>query len=145
MKKLSLWHRQTGIYPHLYQSSLQHGKVPTKHAPICSVFKSTYKRPQRHTHRYNDWTAETKNKGSSLRGRHYHLPYLPRRIPKLKEAITIYEQASGSKINKHNSQVLALGTWDKNRSVLNIPYQEQITTLGLIIRKQCNIPAKHVG
>jgi hypothetical protein len=55
-------------------------------------------------------------------------------IPKLQEAIQCYEAASGAKVNIHKSRAVALGAWDRSLEILNIPYQDTATILGMKVK-----------
>jgi hypothetical protein len=59
----------------------------------------------------------------------------PTEVPILCEALTTYEKASGAQINKENSRILGLGTWDTTTTILDIPYSETLTILGTHITK----------
>jgi hypothetical protein len=60
----------------------------------------------------------------------------PDNIPKLQQVLNTCAQASGANINIKKSQALALGTWDKNIQILDIPYKDQITVLGLKLKQK---------
>jgi hypothetical protein len=57
----------------------------------------------------------------------------PADISHLDEIISRYERASGSKINKSKSKVMALGTWNKSVDVLGMQYHDKIKIHGLTV------------
>jgi hypothetical protein len=48
----------------------------------------------------------------------------------IKETLPYYAEATGARVNIQKSKALALGSWDKSRSIMNIQYCEEITILG---------------
>ena len=48
----------------------------------------------------------------------------------MKETLLAYEATTGARINIRKSRVLALGTWDMTRLIMNIPYHKDIKILG---------------
>jgi len=51
-------------------------------------------------------------------------------IQKMKETLLAYEATTGPRINIRKSRVLALGTWDTTRQIMNIPHHKGIKILG---------------
>jgi hypothetical protein len=45
-----------------------------------------------------------------------------------------YEAATGAKLNINKSCAVALGTWNKSHMILDIPYRDSITILGMTMR-----------
>jgi hypothetical protein len=58
----------------------------------------------------------------------------PSDIPKLQDAMKCYEELSGAKINLRKSRVVALGTLDRSIDLLNIPFHDNATILGLQVQ-----------
>jgi hypothetical protein len=56
-------------------------------------------------------------------------------IPNLCEILTSYEKATGAKINKAKSKILALGNWD----ILDILYSATLSILGNKIASSINL------
>jgi hypothetical protein len=54
----------------------------------------------------------------------------PEDVDALREALCLYERATGAKVNVTKSRALALGTWDKEWPVLDMPYCEDLPVLG---------------
>jgi len=52
-------------------------------------------------------------------------------IPVIQEAIDCYEKAKGARLNTRKSRELAVGGWNTNMNVLNIPYQTEIKIFGV--------------
>ena len=48
----------------------------------------------------------------------------------MKETLLAYEATTGARINIRKSRVLALGTWDMTRQIMNMPYHKDIKILG---------------
>jgi hypothetical protein len=59
----------------------------------------------------------------------------PQDVITLQEAKRQYEAASGTQINLHKSTAIPLGTWDTNKTILNIPYRSEATILGTEVRR----------
>jgi hypothetical protein len=57
----------------------------------------------------------------------------PEDIPKLCEVLATYESVSGAKISTFKSRMLTLGAWDTTINILDIPYQETLSILGIQI------------
>jgi hypothetical protein len=55
----------------------------------------------------------------------------PQDIPKIQAVIQKYETASGARINYKKSQAMAIGTWNTETNVMNIPYYSDIKILGI--------------
>jgi hypothetical protein len=53
---------------------------------------------------------------------------------KLQTILTQYESASGAHTNKEKSKALALGAWDTTHDILGIPYNAELTILGVTIK-----------
>jgi hypothetical protein len=51
-------------------------------------------------------------------------------IPTLCEVLTSYEKATGAKINKAKSRIMALDNWDTSINILDIPYSAAMSILG---------------
>jgi hypothetical protein len=66
--------------------------------------------------------------GDCVRRRHQIFLTTLDDIPKLDAILTLYERASGDRINKSKSKALALGNWSKSINVKDIPYQDNIHT-----------------
>jgi hypothetical protein len=58
----------------------------------------------------------------------------PSEVQHLQDTIHCFERATGARINVTKSKVLALGSWDKGLSVLNISYHDTVTILGMEIK-----------
>jgi hypothetical protein len=52
-------------------------------------------------------------------------------IPLVLDALTLYKQTMGARVNIKKSSALALGTWDKSLNVCNIPYRDDVRILGV--------------
>jgi hypothetical protein len=59
----------------------------------------------------------------------------PADIPKVRNVIGCYVKASGATINTTKSKILALGTWDTRLNVLDVPYKDTLTILGMKLSK----------
>jgi hypothetical protein len=59
----------------------------------------------------------------------------PEDIEAARGVITCYEKASGACLNIRKSRALAVGTWNKSTSVLDIPYSDELKVLGFVIQK----------
>jgi exonuclease III len=54
----------------------------------------------------------------------------PDEVNSVQEELLTYEMASGVKVNKLKSKVLALGSWDPTIPMMNIPYSAEVKILG---------------
>jgi hypothetical protein len=66
----------------------------------------------------------------------------PSDVKHLQEAMQCYERAVGAKINLIKSKVLALGSWDQGLSILDIPYHDTVTILGMEIKQSLRVTSK---
>jgi hypothetical protein len=57
----------------------------------------------------------------------------PEEIAAIEEVIRSYEEATGAKLNIAKSYAMAVGSWDKTRTVMNIPYSTEVKVLGIQI------------
>jgi hypothetical protein len=55
----------------------------------------------------------------------------PADIPKVRDVIGCYAKAPGTTINTTKSKILALGTWDTRLNILDVPYKDTLTILGM--------------
>jgi len=62
-------------------------------------------------------------------------------IQKMKETLLAYETTTVVRINLQKSRVLALGTWDTTRQIMNIPYHKDIKILGFQFTDIVNLTA----
>jgi hypothetical protein len=56
-------------------------------------------------------------------------------IAELKKIISIYEKASGAKINERKSKALSLKRWNKTHDIFGVLYVERIKILGITFRE----------
>jgi len=54
-------------------------------------------------------------------------------IPIIQDAIRCYETASGARVNLRKSKAMAIGTWDTNTNIMNVPYYTDVKILGFSI------------
>jgi hypothetical protein len=52
-------------------------------------------------------------------------------IEKIQKALDTYTKATGAKINAQKYKALAVGTWDTNVNIMNIPYVTELKILGI--------------
>jgi hypothetical protein len=57
----------------------------------------------------------------------------PTDIPKLQTNIQRYEEANGARININKSCAVAIGPWNREHMILNIPYKEKVNILGMTV------------
>jgi hypothetical protein len=57
----------------------------------------------------------------------------PTDVTELHTIFTRFEEATGAKINVRKSGALAIGTWNINLPIFNIPYKENIRILGMTV------------
>jgi hypothetical protein len=66
----------------------------------------------------------------------------PADIPKVRDVIGCNAKASGATINTTKSKILALGTWDTRLNILDVPYKDTLTILGMKLSKSIALSSK---
>jgi hypothetical protein len=57
----------------------------------------------------------------------------PTDIQTIQETLHCYEEATGANVNIGKSRAVAIGSWDTSHRIMDIPYHNEATILGLHI------------